>query len=71
MIEHKPGEIYIDPEGKRHRCVADKYLIGCLRCSLDEHEDNPLHHTKCKHSVRCTFFSRSDGIAVHYERVEE
>lgn len=68
-IQHEPGEIFIDKDGNKHRCVEDGASIilgvdGCSKCSFSG--------WKCKQcELACIPSMRKDGKHIHYERVEE
>lgn len=59
MIEHKPGEIFIDNEGGKHRCLKRPEAIDfeeeSLKCSLEGTE----------------YCDRLNCYGRYYERVEE
>lgn len=67
MIEHQPGEIYVDDEGGKHVCIetdSSAWMSCEYNCSVCD---------LCVDSLRyyCSGWNREGNIGVHYERVEE
>ena len=64
MIEHKPGDIYVDKEGGKHKCMNG---------NTAKNTHNPCHECSLLFSTECTQ-ERNDLCVkndVYYERVEE
>ena len=61
MIEHQPGEIFVDKKGGKHRLIEGG---ECCECSLSGTEE-------CGERWCMIFEPPSDPIYFHYERVEE
>ena len=66
MIEHKPGEIFIDNEGGKHVCIetdSSAWMACEYNCSLVR--------LKLCSDIACRPSERATGKGAHYERVEE
>lgn len=70
MIKHQLGEIYIDPEGGKHRCVVG--VESCGVCSVRSYcKSRPAWGLPGVVRFLCMPYERDDNETIHYERVEK